>query len=64
MLLPVVDHLHPVLGSAQRAIRTSDGGGFGGIEPAGGSPEDLARYLKDDYGKWGKVIRSVKPGER
>ena len=34
------------------------------VEPAGGSPEDLARYLKDDYGKWGKVIRAVKPGER
>jgi tripartite-type tricarboxylate transporter receptor subunit TctC len=29
------------------------------IEPAGGTPEDHARYLKADYEKWGKVVRAV-----
>lgn len=29
------------------------------VEPASGSPEDLTRYLKDDYDKWGKVIRAA-----
>ena len=27
------------------------------IEPAGGTPADLARYLKEDYDRWGKVVK-------
>lgn len=30
------------------------------VDPAGGSPEDLTRYLKEDFEKWGKVIRAAK----
>jgi tripartite-type tricarboxylate transporter receptor subunit TctC len=30
-----------------------------GAEPGGGSPNDLAAYLKDDYEKWGKVVRAA-----
>ncbi|HXF68129.1 MAG TPA: tripartite tricarboxylate transporter substrate binding protein [Burkholderiales bacterium] len=30
-----------------------------GASAAGGSPEDLARYLRDDYEKWGRVIRAA-----
>lgn len=29
------------------------------VEPAGGTPEDHARYLKEDYEKWGKVVRAA-----
>jgi tripartite-type tricarboxylate transporter receptor subunit TctC len=29
-------------------------------EPAGGSPRDLAEYLKADYERWGKVVRDAK----
>lgn len=29
-------------------------------EPAGGSPRDLADYLKADYEKWGRVVRQAK----
>jgi tripartite-type tricarboxylate transporter receptor subunit TctC len=29
------------------------------VEPAGGTPEDLARYLREDYERWGKVIRAA-----
>lgn len=30
-----------------------------GASVAGGSPEDLARYLREDYEKWGRVIRAA-----
>ena len=30
-----------------------------GAEPLGGSPEDLARYIRDGLAKWGKLIRSL-----
>lgn len=28
-------------------------------EPAGGSPRDLAAYLKADYERWGKVVKDA-----
>src|SRR5262245_1575520 len=28
-------------------------------EPAGGSPRDLAQYLKTDYERWGKVVKQA-----
>ena len=28
-------------------------------EPLGGTPSDLARYLKADYDRWGKVVRDA-----
>jgi tripartite-type tricarboxylate transporter receptor subunit TctC len=30
-----------------------------GAEPAGGSPRDLAAFLKADYEKWGKVVKET-----
>jgi len=30
-----------------------------GAEPAGGTPNDLAVYLRNDYEKWGKVVRAA-----
>lgn len=30
-----------------------------GAEPGGGTPNDLAIYLKNDFEKWGKVIRTA-----
>ncbi|HEV2007555.1 MAG TPA: tripartite tricarboxylate transporter substrate binding protein [Burkholderiales bacterium] len=30
-----------------------------GAEPGGGTPNDLAVYLKNDFEKWGKVIRTA-----
>jgi tripartite-type tricarboxylate transporter receptor subunit TctC len=30
-----------------------------GIEPAPSSPEALAATIKDDYARWGKVIREA-----
>jgi len=29
------------------------------VEPAGGTPDDLARYLREDFEKWGKVVKSA-----
>jgi len=31
----------------------------GGNEPAGGSPEDFARAVRDHSDRWGKVIRHI-----
>ena len=31
----------------------------GGNEPAGGSPEDFARAVRDQSDRWGKVIRHI-----
>ena len=28
-------------------------------EPAGGSPRDLAQYLKTDYERWGRVVKQA-----
>jgi tripartite-type tricarboxylate transporter receptor subunit TctC len=28
-------------------------------EPGGGSPRDLAQYLKTDYERWGKVVKQA-----
>ena len=30
-----------------------------GAEPLGGSPEDLARYIRDGLAKWGKLIKAL-----
>ncbi|HSN38821.1 MAG TPA: tripartite tricarboxylate transporter substrate-binding protein, partial [Burkholderiales bacterium] len=30
-----------------------------GAQPAGGTPDDLAAYLRQDYEKWGKVIKAA-----
>jgi len=30
-----------------------------GAEPAGGTPQELARYHKADYEKWAKVIKAA-----
>ncbi|MFH1008824.1 MAG: tripartite tricarboxylate transporter substrate binding protein [Candidatus Latescibacterota bacterium] len=30
-----------------------------GAEPGGGTPNDLAMYLKNDYEKWGRLIKSI-----
>ncbi len=34
-----------------------------GIEPGGGTPADLATYLKNDFERWGKVVKAaaIKP---
>jgi tripartite-type tricarboxylate transporter receptor subunit TctC len=45
-----------VLGSAEVKQRLA----ADAAEPAGGSPRDLAEYLKADYEKWGKVVRQAK----
>lgn len=29
------------------------------VEPAGGTPEDLARFLREDFEKWGKVVKAA-----
>ncbi len=31
-----------------------------GAQPAGGTPDDLATYLRQDYEKWGKVIKAAR----
>ncbi len=28
-----------------------------GVTPAPDSPEDFARYLKDEYARWGRIVR-------
>jgi tripartite-type tricarboxylate transporter receptor subunit TctC len=30
-----------------------------GIDPAGTSPEEFARFLREEVDKWGKVIRAA-----
>jgi tripartite-type tricarboxylate transporter receptor subunit TctC len=30
-----------------------------GIDPTGGSPEDFARYVADDIGKWTAVAKAA-----
>jgi tripartite-type tricarboxylate transporter receptor subunit TctC len=30
-----------------------------GIEPVGTTPQQFAAYLRDEYAKWGKVVRSA-----
>ena len=45
-----------VLGSAEVKRRLA----ADAAEPGGGSPRDLAEYLKADYEKWGRVVREAK----
>jgi tripartite-type tricarboxylate transporter receptor subunit TctC len=46
----------------ERILRTDDikkRFALEGAEPVGGTPESLAAYIKNDYAKWGAVIRSI-----
>jgi len=56
---PIVNRLNAEL---NRILRTDDMRkrlAADGAEPAGGTPGELAAYIKSDYEKWGAVIRRV-----
>jgi tripartite-type tricarboxylate transporter receptor subunit TctC len=59
MSTPIVSRLNA---EVNRVLRTDDirkRFALEGAEPVGGSPNDLAAYIKNDFEKWGAVIRSV-----
>ena len=47
------EQINKILGSADIRERLA----FDATEPLGGTPTDLANYLKADYERWGKVVR-------
>lgn len=61
----VVSRLNQVIAGILRQPEVQARLGALGIEPAGGSPADLARQMTDDRAKWGPVIKAsgYKPEE-
>ena len=49
-------------GELERILRTDDirkRFALEGAEPVGGTPDSLATYIRNDYEKWGTVIRAI-----
>lgn len=49
------EQINKILGSADIKERLA----LDATEPLGGTPADLAKYLKADYERWGKVVRDA-----
>ena len=49
------EQINKILGSADIKERLA----LDATEPLGGTPPDLAKYLKADYERWGKVVRDA-----
>ncbi len=59
MPAPIVSRLNTELERILRADDTRKRFALDGAEPAGGTPADLAAYIRNDYEKWGAVIRAA-----
>ena len=60
---PVVTRLNTELNKVLKGEDLRRKYAIDGIEPAGGTPNDLAVYLKNDLERWGKVVKAagIKP---
>ena len=56
---PIVTRLNSELNKILRTADIKKRFAADGAEPGSGTPNDLAVYLKNDYEKWGKVIRAA-----
>lgn len=57
MSAAIVDRLNAEMNKALHTADIRKHFAADAIEPAGGTPADLARYLKEDYERWGKVVK-------
>jgi tripartite-type tricarboxylate transporter receptor subunit TctC len=59
----IVLKVHSALAESLRATRVKEIFVSSGAEAAGSSPDDLARFLRDEIVKWGAVVRAagIKP---
>jgi tripartite-type tricarboxylate transporter receptor subunit TctC len=53
----LVERLNADIGRALQSAEVKKRLAADAAEPAGGPPEALARYLKDDYERWGRVVK-------
>jgi tripartite-type tricarboxylate transporter receptor subunit TctC len=56
---PIVDRLNAELNKIVRTEDVKKRLAAEGAEPGGGTPAELAAYIRKDYEKWGAVIRTV-----
>lgn len=56
---PVIDTLNRAINDALQEPEVRARIGRMNLEPAGGTPEDLERYIKDQIAIWGSVIRTA-----
>jgi tripartite-type tricarboxylate transporter receptor subunit TctC len=56
---PIVSQLHGTLAAALATAELRARLAVLDVEPIGSTPEELARFLRSEYEKWNKVIRSV-----
>jgi tripartite-type tricarboxylate transporter receptor subunit TctC len=56
---PIVAQLHRTLVAARATAELRARLAVFDVEPIGSTPEELARFLRSEYEKWNKVIRSV-----
>ena len=55
----IVTKLNADIGKALASSEVKQRLAADAAEPGGGSPRDLAQYLKTDYERWGKVVRQA-----
>jgi tripartite-type tricarboxylate transporter receptor subunit TctC len=55
---PLVARLNADIGKALLSAEVKQRLAADAAEPAGGSPGDLAAYLRTDYARWGKVVKA------
>jgi tripartite-type tricarboxylate transporter receptor subunit TctC len=59
MPVPIINRLNADLNRIVRTDEVKKRLAADGAEPGGGTPAELAAYIKTDYEKWGAVIRTV-----
>ena len=59
MPAPIVKRLHEALQRSMEAADVRDRLLGAGLDPVAGTPEDLARHIRAEIGKWSKVAKEV-----
>jgi len=55
----IVDRLNSALNATLKSEDVKKRFAAEGAEPGGGTPAELAAFIKRDYDKWGAVIKAV-----